>query len=66
MKRARKKDPPETKTPARAATLAGVEAEKSRAAQKSFYSAAMGRAIISYRVGPDLLIQSFALAEVLA
>jgi hypothetical protein len=59
---------PETKNPATGATAAGGVGNKSRSrgAQATIYSAAVDRAIVSYRVGPDLVIQAFAFAEQLA
>jgi hypothetical protein len=56
-------DIPETKTPARAATMAGGNLSTSREAHSNFYHIGFCRAIGSYRVGPDMIVQAIAFAE---
>ena len=64
MTRARKKDPPEPKTPARAGAVAGGKAKTSRAAQNGKYSFPVQIAIARYTVGPDMIVQCFAFVMV--
>lgn len=53
------------KTPTSAATEAGANTQ-TKTRKPGTYQGGLARAIISFRVGPDLLVQSFAFAEVLA
>lgn len=57
---------PETKTPARAATVAGAEIEMSREARLTDYSLSGRHAIALHRVwtvSPDLIVVAFAAAD---
>ncbi len=51
------------KAPADASARAGAKTKKSRAALTDKYQAGFARAIVSFRIGPDMLVVSFAFAE---
>jgi hypothetical protein len=67
LRKQRPPDIPEKKNPAagQAATGALIESRKSREAHLNVYHIRFCRAIVSYRVGPDMIVQAIAFAEVM-